>query len=108
MTNKPKEAGIVGETGLPVVAVWLGVTVRLPGGRTLPYLACTRHSNADGFLAEGVKESSTTVRCPHCKRPHELFSLADAILYDRLNVLETFVTIPISEIVAMGLERKAS
>jgi hypothetical protein len=98
------ESGGLSENGLPVVAVWLGVTVKLRGGRTVPYLACSRYSNAEGFLAPGAKKSSATVRCPLCERPHEVYSLADAIKFDQLNVLESFATIPVSEIVAMTLQ----
>jgi hypothetical protein len=98
------------ERGLPIVAVWLGVTLNLPAGRVVPFLVCTRHLNSDGFLAEAAQdparnEDATTVRCPHCRRPHEVLSIADAIEFDRLDVSEAVPALPVSDIVALLLQR---
>jgi hypothetical protein len=91
------------------VAIWLGMKLELPSGRSFAFLMCSANQDGEGILAEGVRgpsedEKEHVIHCSRCDEPHCVVSLADAIAENLLGEIDDAVScIQVREIVALTL-----
>lgn len=95
------------EAGSQAVAIWLGVKLELPSGRSLALLICNEEQDGGVLFVEGVRgpsdEDEDMVPCPRCGSPHYVVSLVDAIEEELLDVKESVVCVHASKLVALTL-----
>lgn len=99
VTEEPETSG--------AVAIWLGMRMDLPSGRSLAFLMCSDDQNGAGLLVEGVEgpsdDDENMIQCSHCKTRHYVVSLADAIEDGLVDVSEALVSIAPDRVVALRL-----
>jgi hypothetical protein len=101
-----KQVQVVEES--KAVAVWSGMELKLADGRTIPFLFCSDDLSSSGFFVEDAKPSSEDedrVRCPHCRAPHYVVSLPDAMDEGLIELGEAGPGIVLDELLAVLVRR---
>jgi hypothetical protein len=112
-----QEESVVVELGSPepseqtepsdAVAVWLGIRMELPSGRSFAVLMCSDDQNGGAWFVEGVQgpsdDEADGITCSRCGTRHSVISLVDAIERDLVNITEATIGIMLNTVVALWL-----